>query len=134
MEGGSFEPNNDYAFARAMEKMSSKSQTVFRWSVRLTGHNGYIGIASKLERKDDWIENYDENSILFSPFSFRPSIFKGLSQNLPSNITNPKSGDEIHFRFQPKLKKFSISFVRFIKIGEKKKWCVVLLYFTCEIT
>ena len=93
--------------------MNSKSSLNFRWSVRLTSSADiYIGIASKLERTGGWIEDYDKNSILFAPFCEK--IYKGLPQTLPSNITNARSGDEIHFRFQPELKKFSISLVRFI--------------------
>ena len=112
MEGGNFKATEDFAFSRS-SKMSSKSSKNIRWSVRV--NNSYyiwVGIASKLKLKDDWIESYDENSILFAPFNSK--IYKGLSQTLPSNITNAKSGDEIHFRFQPKLKKFSISLVRLI--------------------
>ena len=114
MEGGIFKPTQmGYAFARGMDIMNSKSSSTFRWSVRLTG-GIYIGIASKLERKDAWIEDNDENSIIFHPLSSPPKIYKGSSESFPSNITNVKRGDEIHFRFQPKLKKFSISLVRLI--------------------
>ena len=97
--------------------MNSKSSTNFRWSVRLTDDDDddddwYIGIASKLEQKDDYIENYDKNSIFFSPSTSQ--IYKGSLLGLPSNITNATSGDEFHFKFQPKLKKYSISLVRLI--------------------
>ena len=88
--------------------MNSKSSTNFRWSVRLTDDDDddwYIGIASKLEQKDDYIENYDKNSIFFSPSTSQ--IYKGSLLGLPSNITNATSGDEFHFKFQPKLKKYS---------------------------
>ena len=113
MNGESFKTTEYYAFARVMDIMNTKSSQNFRWSMRLTGDGWiYIGIASKLERKNDCIENYDENSILFSPFD--KIICKGLSKHFPSNIAIAKSGDEIHFRFQPKLKKFSISMVNLI--------------------
>ena len=93
--------------------MNSKSSKTFRWSVRLTGNSSVsTGIASKLERKDDWIDSYDENSIFFDPYNEK--IYNGMGKYFPSNITNLKPGDEIHFRFQPKLKKFIISFVRSI--------------------
>ena len=95
MQDSNFKATEKFAFARVLDEMNSKSSKKFRWSVRLTSDSStsiYIGIASKLERKDDYIENYDENSVL---------------------CTNAKSGDEIHFRFQPKLKNFSISLVHF---------------------
>ena len=113
MEGGIFKPTKDWAFARGIDIMNSKSSKTFRWSVRLTDNGGFFtGIASKLKGSNAWIDGYDKNSILFSLFESK--IYKGLSKSFPSNITNVKSGDEVHFRFQPKLKKFSITFVGLI--------------------
>ena len=114
VEGGIFKPTEVYAFARGLDIMNSKSSKTFRWSVRLlTCINWFsIGIASKLERGNAWIHDYDRNSIFFDPYDEK--IYNGMGKNFPSNITNVKPGDEIHFRFEPKLKKFTISFVRSI--------------------
>ena len=69
MEGGIFKSTEARGFARGMAIMNSKSSKTFRWSVRLTYRycQIYIGFASRLERKDDWIDSYDENSIFFYP-------------------------------------------------------------------
>ena len=112
VESGSFKATNQCAFTRVMDIMNTKSSKTFRWSVRLIGDSWvYTGIASKLEQRRAWIEDYDENSIIFYPYMSK--ICKGTKES-PSNITNVKSGDEIHFRFQPKFKKFSVSLVSFI--------------------
>ena len=116
MEGGIFNTTTEgFAFARGMDIMNLESSKTFRWSIRLTGNGEvYIGIASKLERRDIWIDDYDTNSILFSPFGSK--IYIGRSKSFISNISdyinNVKIGEEVHFRFEPKLQKFTISFVR----------------------
>ena len=99
------------AFARAKEIMNSKSSSESRWSVRINDTVGEwlaTGIATELHRKNEAIKNYDENAIMFLPF--HGSIYKRLTK-IQQNITKAKNGDEIHFRFQPKLRMFSISFV-----------------------
>ena len=88
--------------------MNSQSTNAFRWSIRITGDNYiYIGIASKL-RQLEWIEDVDENAILYFPYTGEIYTENELFQD---DIIKAKNGDEVHFRFQPKIKKFSISFV-----------------------
>ena len=118
MDGGCFRPAQNYGYVRATTMMNSKSSNDFRWSVRLTGDTRKwigLGIASnELVQKElsgeylFWITHYDENAIAFHPFS--GSIWIGTTHIQQVN-TYLKSGDEIHFRFQPKMKKFLISFV-----------------------
>ena len=108
MEGGNFTATDYCGLARATEAMNSQSVNDFRWSVRITGAEGIsIGIATKLQH-DEWLEDYDENAIIYMPFAGEIHTEKELFQE---NIIEAKNGDEVHFRFQPKLKKFSISFV-----------------------
>ena len=89
--------------------MNSKSSIDFRWSVRLTDDKNWItiGIASKLQETDHSIAYQDENAIMFYPF--HGVIRNGQTQII--SIIAAKEGEEIHFRFQPKSKKFTISFV-----------------------
>jgi hypothetical protein len=108
VDGGSFRPTDNYGFAQAPEAMNSKSSNNVRWSIKLTDEsNIYIGIASKLQQDYEWIEHYDENAIVLFPCD--GMIFTGQTK-IRANIIKAKKGDEIHFRFQPKLKKFTISF------------------------
>ena len=114
MRGGNFTMvyRDAYASARAEEIMNSKSSNESRWSVRINGDRWFAtGIATKLRRrKDQLVIEYDENAIIFYPF--HGSIRKGkIHREIHKDITKAKNGDEIHFRFQSKLKKFSISFV-----------------------
>ena len=89
--------------------MNSKSSQDFRWSVRLNGGSWIgIGIAAKLQLKEDLITQYDENAIIYHPLSSQ--INKGKTKS-ELNFTKAKAGDVIQFRFQAQLKKFSISFV-----------------------
>ena len=108
VEGESFQSTEQAGYARATEIMNSESVNDFRWSVRITNDEKiYVGIASKLQQ-GEWIENDDENAIIYFPFD--GEIYTGTNL-FQTNIIEAVSGDAIHFRFQPKLKKFSISFV-----------------------
>ena len=101
--------------ARAKEIMNSKSTKDSRWSVRLNGNAWLaIGIAAKLPRINNVIYHEDENAIIFSPFN--RSVRQGQTI-LAENTTKAKTGDEIHFQFQPKLKMFSILFVSLIIVS-----------------
>ena len=101
--------NNSVTYARATEVMNTKSPFDFRWSIRVSGGTWIsIGIASKLKKKDTFIGDYDKNAILFSPRGW--TVSKG-DQTIQTEIAKDKYGGEIHFRFQPKLKKFSLSLV-----------------------
>ena len=113
MDGASFVTDDDYGCARATEIMNSKSTNDFCWSARLNfGENTsiYIGIASKFQPSYYYNMNHfnDETSIIYEPkYGY---IHKG-STVIQEDIIGAKIGDEVHFRFRPKLKKFSISFV-----------------------
>ena len=88
--------------------MNSNSANDFQWSVMIK--EGWIrtGITSELQRKKGWIEDFDENAIIYSPCY--GTIWKN-KRKVQGDITKLESGDEIHFKFSPKLKKFSISIV-----------------------
>ena len=89
-----------------MEVMNSKSPNDFRWSIRLTGDTSIgIGIASQLQRKENFVVNYDEYAILYYRCT---GIIYHKSKNIEIDI---ECGGEIHFRFQPKQKKFSFAIV-----------------------
>ena len=94
--------------------MNSKSSNDFRWSVRLTGNTCKwigLGIASNklVQNKLSEIINYeDTNAIVYYP---QGGYIQGNNLYQTYKSRNATSGDEIHFRFQPKLKKFFISFV-----------------------
>ena len=108
MEGGSFK-SEDYGWAKNTEKMNSKSSKDFRWSVRLNAGTWIgIGIASKLQQANECIEHYDKNAIMYHPFYAQ--LNKGDTHSR-IDFARAKLGDAIEFRFQPKLKKFSFSFV-----------------------
>ena len=106
VDGESFNTTDEGGFVRALETMNSESANDFRWSVRLTAGYTYIGVATKLP-DDEWIEHNDVNAIIYEPYGGK--ILEG--KTMVKKIISAKNGDEIHFRFQPKLKKFSISFV-----------------------
>ena len=90
--------------------MNTDSSNEFRWSVRLTSGNWInIGIASELQQTDECIIDYDEYAIICHPYN--GCIFEDKTTDVYQSMTEAENGDEIHFRFQPKLKKFSISFV-----------------------
>ena len=109
VEGGDFKATEDQGYARATEIMNSKSTHDYRWSIRIIGDESiYIGIASKLKRTHDWILYYDENSLTYAPLD--RYVWKADTV-ITHNFIKAKSGDEVHFTFQPKLQKFSISFV-----------------------
>ena len=112
MEGGHITTTGDNGYARATEVMNSKCSNNFRWSVILRTDEKavWMGIASKLQPIEDKITSYDQKAILFVPAAgsfFHGGITEG-AQNLEMG-----SGDEIHFIFQSKLKKFSIIIVRY---------------------
>ena len=76
----------------------------------------YIGIASKLQRKNDFVGQYDEYAIIYFPHTGK--IYKKGQKNEIYAIKVESSG-EIHFRFQPKLKKFSLSMVCIIQYSSR---------------
>ena len=114
MEGGCFRSAKNYGYVRATTMMNSKSSNDFRWSVRLTGNTCKwigLGIASNklVQNKLSEIINYeDTNAIVYYP---QGGYIQGNNLYQTYKSRNATSGDEIHFRFQPKLKKFFISFV-----------------------
>ena len=111
VNGASFVTDDDYGRARATEIMNSKSGNDYRWSVRITSIQNtsiYIGIASQFQGIYYTIVDYDHNAILYYPASGNIYIGGNL---IHEGIIHAQYGDEVHFRFQPMLKKFSISFV-----------------------
>ena len=110
VDGGCFTATFDRGFVRASETMNSESAHDFRWSVTLTAESTYIGIATKLPppHVTEYLEQYDENAFMYEPYG--GDILQG-SEVVNNDITVAENGDEVHFRFQPKLKKFSISLV-----------------------
>ena len=91
--------------------MSTKSTTNFEWSVKLIGDTHfYVGIASRFE-PNSLIYNADKNAILFFSNDRSPVIKIG-SETIHSNLTEQKTGDVIHFKFQPQAKKLVIEAVR----------------------
>ena len=116
MEGASFVTDGDYGCARATEIMNSNSSNDFCWSTRLNyGENTgiYMGIASKYETLYTFglIVDKDETAIIYEPKYGK--IYKG-GRTIQKGIMEAQNGDEVHFRFRPKLKQFSISFVSLI--------------------
>ena len=117
MDGGCFMPDQNYGYVRATTMMNSKSSNDFRWSVRLTqADTGNVkvrrlglGIASNELVQNEHALYYDQNAIVYYPFFGK--IRKGEDLVQTYTTRNVTSGDEIHFRFQPKLKKFLIKFV-----------------------
>ena len=116
---------NSFSFARATEIMNSKSNNEFRWSVRTTGRvfNFYIGIATHLERTNGFIGHYDKYAITYSPYDGRICKGGAILQNCFAKV---KSGDEMHLRFQPKLKKFSVSVVLILLFIPNRSWPRIL--------
>ena len=111
MEGGSFRSAQDEGYVGATAMMNSKSSNDIGWSVRLTDNKWIcLGIASneliQNEQPGHIIDN-DKNPIVYYPCA---GIIRSgrVSKQVSTYL---KSGDEIHFRFQPKMEKFLISFV-----------------------
>ena len=93
--------------------MSTQSATGFEWSVKLIGTSSfYVGIASKLEARDSYIQNLDRNAIIYCSNADFSTIKIG-SNTVHSNLTKHKNEDVIRFRFQPHAKKLVIDLVRF---------------------
>ena len=131
MEGGNFKPDycQNYCFARATEVMNSKSSNDFRWSIRFNAHQNtpkraYIGIASKFHFQNlnsivPVIVPYYENAIVLGFHRTDRRFYNRITvenkqKYLINKIISSANEDEIHFRFQSKLKKLSISLVRSI--------------------
>ena len=103
VEGGYFRSTTAYGCAQAREIMSTKSLNDYRWFVTLIKDSTIgAGIAT------EWI-SFDENAIWTGN-----EVLKGTT-------TKAKSGEplEIHFKFQPKLKKLTISLV-------SSKWFLII--------
>ena len=88
--------------------MNSNSAHDFQWSLMIKDGAVRIGITSKLQQISDLIENFDENAIIYSIWH---GTIRKNGRNVQSKIARPESGDVIHFKFSPKLMKFSISVV-----------------------
>ena len=105
---------NVYGYARAAVDMSSQSETVFKWSVKVLCDRGFrVGIASQLRQEVEEIYGYDENAILYGTQKgvTNPGFTVGSNQ-IHSYPAKPKNGDVIHFRFQPKTNELVVRLVR----------------------
>ena len=91
--------------------MNSNSAHDFQWSVMIKDGAVRIGITSKLQQKGDLIETFDKNAIIYSPWYGTICTGGKNRREVQANIARPESGDVIHFKFSPKLMKFSISVV-----------------------
>ena len=106
----------DYGYARATSIMSTQSPTDFEWSVKLNGGcNFSVGIASELKRENQYIEEYDQNAILYRSYRGALPDIKTGSDAIYDNVMKHKTGDVIRFRFQSKAKKLLIDLVRIWK-------------------
>ena len=102
---------DNLAYTRAADVMSTQSAIGFEWSIKLIGDTQfYVGIASQL-KSASLICNADENAILFYSNNRSPVIQKGTVV-IHSNLTEQKTEDVIHFKFQPQTKKLIIQAVR----------------------
>ena len=111
VKGGSFRTTSDCGYARATEVLNTKRTDEVVWSVRNISNDDdssyySTGIATKLQTVKRWIENYDENAIIYDNDGYLR-----LGENITVNLIHATEGDEIHFRFQPKLKKISLTLV-----------------------
>ena len=105
-----FKPSDTCAYARASDVMSTQSSTNFEWSVKLIGTWLNVGIASQLKPTNYHIYAYDQDSILYS--NWDETIQMG-SNTIHENVT--RTGDIIHFKFEPSRKKLVIDLVRIPK-------------------
>ena len=112
MTNGIFKAVGQYGYARAATVMSTKSETDFEWSVKLLCNTPIrVGIGSQLLNLGDADIFYrDENAILYNS-SGKLGISVGTNK-IHFHPAQHKSGDVIHFRFQPRTKKFYIHLVR----------------------
>ena len=113
MINGIFKTSRACGYARVTTVMSTESSTDFEWSVKLVGGwNFYVGIASQLKQRNEYIETYDRNAILYRSYKdHKPDIQVG-SHVIHPDVTKHKTGDVIRFRFQPHAKKLLIDLVR----------------------
>jgi len=99
-----FKPSDYCAYARASDVMSTQSSTNFEWTVKLIGRGDFIvGIASQLKPTNKFIFGYDQDSILY--FDNWRRIQMGRNK-IHENVF--RSGDIIHFKFEPSRKKLVI--------------------------
>ena len=102
-----------YAYARAIDVMSTQSTTDFEWSVRLCNAAFgqcialQLGIASQLIPQQESIRAYDQNAIMYHSWGVQ-SITKGEIEIHKDRVPTYKLGDVIRFAFQPQRKKLVI--------------------------
>ena len=108
-----FKSSDVYGSARAADVMSTQSPTDFEWSLELIGGSLFCaGIASELSREYSYIDEYDQNAILYCFSEYGSEIERGM-QTVHADLKKHESGDVIRFRFQPKRKKLLIELVSF---------------------
>ena len=114
MTNGIFKRTDTYGYARAAVVMSTQSETVFEWSVKVLCNSPFrVGIACQLRQEAIEIYYYDENAILYGTHKgiSNPGITVGSNQ-IHSYPAITKDGDVVHFRFQPKTKQLVVRLVR----------------------
>ena len=122
MTNGIFKRTDIYGYARAAVVMSTQSETVFEWSVKVGYHTAFrVGIASQLRREAREICGDDENAILYGTHKgpSNPGITVGPNQ-IHSYPAKTKDGDVVHFRFQPQTKKNCCPFGKNLKVLTNK--------------
>ena len=99
--------------------MSTQSAMGFEWSVKLIGDKSFcVGITSKLSAGTS-IGATDQNAILYLSNSDSPFIRVG-KDIIHSNLPKQKTGDVIHFEFQPLTKKLLIELVNLLFLIDSK--------------
>ena len=91
--------------------MSTESITAFEWSVKLSDVRFFVGVASQLIPREDNIYKYDSNALFYYADNGSSSIKAG-QETIHSNLCEYKTGDIVHFRFQPQKKKLVIDAVK----------------------
>ena len=109
-----FKSSGYFAYARASDVMSTQSSTNFEWSVKLIDNYHipyfYVGIASQLKPVEQRIYTYDQDSIIYSDYSKTIKMGRNM---IHENVA--RTGDIIHFKFEPSRKKLVIDLVRIPK-------------------
>ena len=84
-----FKCSDACGFARAADVMSTQSRTDFEWSLKLIGGRCFCaGIASELRREDSYIDDYDQNAILYCFSQIESGIRCGMETRDPRTGTD----------------------------------------------
>ena len=96
--------------ARAYDKMNDKSICNFHWSIELGNDEWfYVGVTTTIENFSNYITRHDHKAIFLDT---RDGVILKKNRVL-TKIDVLKNTSIVHFRFEPKSKKFYISTVRY---------------------